>query len=485
MKLTLVAALVLMAAGVGALVGSGDSGPKKDAAHVLAAPTASSATPAHVASTADKTAPVPDNNAELEAARARIAALEAQVHDLRVALDAAEESRVQREREFLRFTEGISHLGVLAGGVAPTFATQVPATEHAADAAPVATSAAPADPAAAKPATDVAHDATVDVLAQALSPDTPVAAPIVDANRSNAIHLNLRALFAAEQVQGIDLLESGNLQNGFVGPIVMRELDAYGRPFGSIAADRLRLEASRAARMVTIVLEQGCERRDGISTPFAGGPADANGRAGQRRIVLSDCDPRAWIESMPELFPKGAQDESLDDGRVDLPKLRAEINMLLHEEAGAGVDSTAGSRIAGDSYRLQGMGGVQGCVLRDVALDQFDRDNHLVRRLFADRMVFLRETHGLQILMQDGSQVRGDEKAPFLDGRYRIFLPRADVDAWVKAGVPGFTSDTASAIAPTPGAPAPKDATPTPPQSAPSQTPVPQQPSAPPEPHKD
>src|SRR4029078_9952877 len=88
--------------------------------------------------------------------------------------------------------------------------------------------------------------------------------------------------------------------------------------------------------------------------------------------------------------------------------------------------------------------------LRDVALDQFDRDGRLLRRLFADRMSFLREAHGLQILLQDGTQVRGEQKAPFLEGRYRIFLPRDDRDAWSKEGVPGLAND--AGIPPSPAA---------------------------------
>jgi hypothetical protein len=108
-------------------------------------------------------------------------------------------------------------------------------------------------------------------------------------------------------------------------------------------------------------------------------------------------------------------------------------------------------------------------VLRDIALDQYDRDNHLVRRLFADRMVIVREAHGLLILLQDGSQVRGDQKAPFLDGRFRIFLPRADADAWEKAGVPGLAAD-ASVPKPALAAPADPSDPPPPQQTSPSES---------------
>jgi hypothetical protein len=354
------------------------------------------------AATTDATAP-----AELEVARARIVELEEQVARLRATLDAAETDRIAREQEFLRFTQGIAQLGTLAGATMPTFETR-------------------------------AEPQVADGKAEEEPVPAPPAVPDPTAVRSREIFLALRALLAAEQVVGLDLLESGHLQEGFTGPIVMRTLDDRGRPLGSLTAERLRLEASRAARMVTIVLEHGAERRDGVRVPFDGGPADAEGRGGQRRIVLADCDPKPWIEGLPELFPSSDRDPFVDDGRYELGRLRATLNTLLLSESGASRESGTGGRASEGWYRLQGLGGVQGAVLRDVALDQLDRDGRIERRFFADRMVILREAKGLQILLEGGSQVRGDEKTPFLDGRYRIFLPRAATNAWEKAGLPGL-----------------------------------------------
>ncbi len=346
---------------------------------------------------------------ELEVARARIAELEEQVARLRQSVDSAEAAHIAREQEFLRFTQGIAQLGTLAGATMPTFETK-------------------ADPDAA----------AADASAEAEPVQAPPALPDPNAARSREIFLALRALLVAEQVVGLDLLESGLLQEGFTGPVVIRTLDDRGRPLGSLTAERLRLEASRAARMVTIVLEHGAERRDGARTPFDGGPSDAEGRGGQRRIVLADCDPRQWVEGLPELFADKDRDQRIDDGRYDLARLRATLNTLMLSEAGASRETGTGGRATEGWYRLQGVGGVQGTVLRDVALDQLDRDGRIERRFFADRMVILREAQGLQILLEGGSQVRGDEKTPFLDGRYRIFLPRAATGAWEKAGLPGL-----------------------------------------------
>jgi hypothetical protein len=453
-----------------------------------------------------------DARAQLDAANQRIRALEDEVARLRVELDAAGKARLARESEFLRYTQGIAQLSSLAGSPIPHFQTDAlaeaasaakaaearaaevraaelrsaeqKALESAALASPTAASTPPphdesAVPGATKPAGDAATGpagaatgtagaATVAVGAApdsagaaansanaATNPDgaaaNPAAAttpgklapptPELSPSRGHAVYQELRTLFTLEQITGFDLLEAGALHVGYTGPVVMRVLDDRGRPLGVISADRLRLEASRAARMVTVVLENGCERRAGVKTAFEGGPVDADGRGGVRRIALPDCDPKPWIEAVPELFRDEDRDTSIDDGRVNLVKLRAALNQLLHVDAANGW------------YRVQGIGGVQANVLRDVAIDQLDRDGKIEKRLFADRMSVLREAQGLQILLLGGSQLRSDQKSAFLDGRYRIFLPRADAEAWAKAGIPGLDPAAGDVPAFTPGAP--------------------------------
>lgn len=362
--------------------------------------------------------------AEVESLRARTRELEEQVVRLKGELSTQQDARIEREREFLRYTQGIAQLHSLATEAMPSFQPRVsegdrpkildlsrdPLTESAS--API-------------PGADLGADGR-GLDPQSPSPPAPQASPSAERARDHAIFLALRTLLAAEQVTSLDLLESGRLHGEWVGPVVLRVLDDRGRPLGALAADRLRLEGSRAARMVTLVLEQGYERRAGELIPFVGGPIDASGRGGVRRIALSECDPAPWIESVPELFGPLDRERDIDDGKHDLGRLRASLNQLLWNEAASGW------------YRVQGIGGVQGQVLRDVALDRLDKDGHVERRYFADRLAVLRERPGLQLLLEGGSQVRNDQRAPFLDGRCRIFLPRADAAAWERAGIPGL-----------------------------------------------
>jgi hypothetical protein len=238
------------------------------------------------------------------------------------------------------------------------------------------------------------------------------------------------------------------LRGGTTGPVVLRVLDDRGHPLGTLYAEHLRLEASRAARTLTLVLEDGFERVHGEKLAFdalphsdsvapdagasvrdTASPAAAHDAVARnaRRVVLPAVDPRQWIEALPELFKESEREPPPDDGRWEIGALRAALNDLLR------VDS------AGGYYRIQGIGGVRGDTLHDILLEHLDRGGRLERNLFADRMRVIPGDAGVVIVLEGGAQVRGDEKTPFLDGRFRIFLPRADLDEWRKAGVPGLS----------------------------------------------
>lgn len=236
---------------------------------------------------------------------------------------------------------------------------------------------------------------------------------------------SLRSLLVIEEIYGLDLLEIGFPSEGATGPVVFRTLDGRGRPAGSLYAERLRLEGSRAARTVTIVLEDGYELRGGEKFVFDGA-TDANGKDGVRRIPLVHVEPTPWLESVPELFGPKAAHEPDDDGLFDLRLVRETLNRLLAEDAASGY------------YFLDDFAGTVDGTFRKVSLKRLDRDGKLERMLFADRMRVEPQGESVCLVLEDGAQIRGDEKAPFLDGRYRIFLPRAKLELWRAAGVPGL-----------------------------------------------
>ncbi|MEO2161748.1 MAG: hypothetical protein ABGY29_04415 [bacterium] len=262
----------------------------------------------------------------------------------------------------------------------------------------------------------------------------PVVPPAGDSQtqRRRQLMLELNALLVSEQVLSMDVLEVGRIHEGWCGPVVVRLLDERGRPVGLLAAERLRLEVSRAGFGVTLVFEEGYERHAGVKIPF--GPVDAGGgeRTGLRRIHLPDLNPEPWVEAVPELV--SAQDllGNQDDGMWDLRSLRQRLDGLLR---------AAGSVLGG--WRLVDLGGVVGEELRDVQLLERDGEGREVRRIFADRLVIESEPGGgMSLELEGGIQLRHGRRAPFLGGHYRIFLPEAQVGVWRAEKLPGLSADT-------------------------------------------
>lgn len=249
------------------------------------------------------------------------------------------------------------------------------------------------------------------------------------AKRVATMRLELESLLVSEQVLNFDVLELGTLneEERWVGPVVLRLLDDWGRPAGSLVADRLRLECSRAGHNVTMVFEIGYERRGSIVESFGPAIDPADPRGGLRRMSLGTVDPDPWLELLPELFDPRHLDEVLDDdGRWDRLAVRASLNEMLRRDA------------HGSRWRLEAYGGVVGKNLRDVHLEEYDENGVGLRRVFADRLWIEEGDRGLTLQARQGSIMRGDRSAPFLEGRFRIFLPKADVTAWREIGLPGL-----------------------------------------------
>lgn len=323
----------------------------------------------------------------------REAELLGRIDALTTELEAERKLRIGRESEWLEFTQALAVLEVEAAPGPPSFV-----------------------------------QAMLDAAAEAPDPEAEARAE-AERLRSAEMLRDLRALLAAEQVFGLDVLEVGVVGEDRAGPFVARLVDDFGRPVGTLAADSLRLEISAAAHTVTLILEGGYEHRSGLRVPFAGvaeGPTSGDaGRTGVRRIHLPSVNPQPWIEAFPELLDLEGS-TPLDDGQWELAAVRARINDLMMRSSG------------GSGWRLRGLGGVWRDELRDVQFAELGPTGRVERRLFADRVTLRPEGRGMRMDLIGGVQVRGDQRVPFLDGRYRIVLPHADGAAWVAAGLPGL-----------------------------------------------
>ncbi|MEQ1893484.1 MAG: hypothetical protein ABL998_13130, partial [Planctomycetota bacterium] len=262
----------------------------------------------------------------------------------------------------------------------------------------------------------------------ALTPEEAAARAADEASRARAaeIGLALSVRMKLEGLRGLDLLESGALLSGppaAIGPVVFRVLDERGRLTGSLNAARLRLEASVAARTLTLVLEDGFESQGGERVPFLGGA---------RRITLVDVDPEGWFDDFPELFEGPESGRVDDDGRWRLADVRRELNRLF------ALDTSAGW------YRLHSLGGVRATRLNQVQLEELEPSGRVRRRYFADSLELTLEDASLVLLLKDGAIVRGEEKQPFKDGVYRLVLPGVAPEAWRAAALPGLAEPPAS-----------------------------------------
>lgn len=314
-----------------------------------------------------------------------------QVEALRGELRIMEERRLKREREWLSWTKAMSSL-------APAGIVEVP---------------------------DFEIELSPEELGTLATDAPPVEAPRDEAllQRSDEIERSLRTLLRLEWVDGLALLEAGVLSDeGWTGPCVFRLIDQDRRAIGSVSAERLHLEGSLAGRTLTLVLSEGYERRAGELLPFVG-TEEGERRGGERRIVLVHTDPRPWMEAMPELFRERVIDyKEMATGRT-AAELQRSLNMLLAEDA------------AGGRWRLNSFEGVTEAGLTGVNFIDLDPNGGVKRHLFADLLRVERRERGVVLVMTDGIQMRGGRKTPFLEGRYRIFLPTARQEGWEELGL--------------------------------------------------
>lgn len=354
---------------------------------------------------------------ELQAARASASSgadAQVRVQALEAELAALSERLLRREEEFLSFTEALAIVG---------------ATEHE----PTFEEIARVDP-----------DAAIRWL-QSADPETGEPKPDPARERAQAMIPELQALLTAEGVHAWIVLELGRLEAGAVGPVVLRLVDDWGRPAGLLAAEHLRLEASRSGRTVTLVLEEGREERSGVSVPFEGGASvDAPGakaRGGVRRLTLPGVDVEPWLETLPELFRPEDLEAPTDDGQWDLLAVQQELNRLLAEQDATG------------RWRVVGFAGIVLESLRDVQFAELDEAGQVRRRLFADSATLERAPGGgLRLRLLEGVQMLGAERTPFLEGRFTIAFPRADLERWRAVGVPGLAGESSPLRRKAPGA---------------------------------
>lgn len=242
--------------------------------------------------------------------------------------------------------------------------------------------------------------------------------------RADGVRRKLNALLRVEGFDGFELFDAGVLSADArigdapyfgTGPVVVRLVDHRGVLSGSLAAQRLHLEASRTGHCLTLVFTDGRHREGASERPFEGGVY---------RVPLRHVDPKPFIDDCPELFDPAFVERIVDDGQWSRPQLVLTLDRLLHDARGA------------HEHRLVWLGGVVDGELRDVELSVVDESGREVRRLLADGLSIELHVDHVRLVLRDGLTLRGESRAPFLDGRMRVVLGGADPARWREAHVP-------------------------------------------------
>lgn len=261
----------------------------------------------------------------------------------------------------------------------------------------------------------------------------------------------LTALLRLEGVRSFDLFDAGAVLRAAdatapagAGPVILRRFDPEGHLAGHLYARRLTLSGSRSGHTLTLHLEDGHSSAGGLRQPFA---------QGRLNLPLRNVNPAPFLQAFPELFVE-APVAVPDDGRYPKAWLQYTLNRLLAEDAG------------GSHYQLAWYEGVAEECLRTVELIETDLQGRELRRLFADRLSIELTGERLALVLEQGVSQRAGESMPFLDGRLKLYFPRADMARWRSSGLPG-TRTTQPGADPPPGTP-PAEA----PSAAPEAAPV-------------
>jgi len=365
-----------------------------------------------VGSAAPVAAPVPSAELpaqdELAALRATLAVRDAEIRKLKQELSVEQLRRYERERQWLEYNRWLARLPLGEAGRNLVF---------------------PLDPSLIPPESQPSFEPQSKPAPAPPAPEVVRAAEFVS---------RLNALLWSDGIRDLSVLEGGRvgpdlLRPAWIGPVVLRRVDGEGRLAGSLFADRMRLECSRAARTVTLVLESGYEQVEGSRTAF-----EPTGR----RILLPLVDPDRWLEGCPELFAADQQLSARDDGLWDRARVKQALNQLLAADA------------AGGYWQIKDIGGIRGAALHDVQLLALDASGRMQRLAFCDTLTLRASLSGVELSLRDGAVVRDGRKAPFPEGRMRIVLPQAEAGAFRAARIPGFAEpDLLPALVPDAGAP--------------------------------
>jgi len=217
--------------------------------------------------------------------------------------------------------------------------------------------------------------------------------------------------------------------------VVWMEWGADGTVDALIEAARVDFRLHRMSGVLVVEFFDGWVAQGGRRTALP---------AGGRRSELVGVEPGAWLDHFPELemgpepepgsgtaeegsgsdAPSAAPPEGPPPA-VDAEAVRLELDALLSRKGTYRY------------YRMSQLGEVDGRSLRMVQVNWYRNDGTLVKTIEADSAeVFLHESGTVELLLKNGAFLEGAQRQPFSGDRFRLHLPRQDLQAWREAGIP-------------------------------------------------
>ncbi|MFQ5749516.1 MAG: hypothetical protein ACE5H3_08675 [Planctomycetota bacterium] len=198
---------------------------------------------------------------------------------------------------------------------------------------------------------------------------------------------------------------------------------------GALRAARVEFDLHRMTHTLVVRFRDGYRTRDGVRRPFA--------KEGVR-MEFSGVNVDAWLEHFPELAANGenvalpgSSPTVRNQGSSDKPPagglegVRQALDQLLSQRRTYGY------------YRLASLGGMQDGRFQLVQINWFDGSGRLLKTWEADSLEILLQPPGsVELLLQKGAILEGGVRHPFYQDRFRLILPRQDLDRWRQAGIP-------------------------------------------------
>ena len=169
-------------------------------------------------------------------------------------------------------------------------------------------------------------------------------------------------------------------------------------------------ELHQMAGTLVVVLLDGHRIHDGSRTILPGEGL---------RLEFAGIDTSLWLAHFPELAASTGSDPGF------AAKVREQLDELLSTPSPGGY------------FRIPVMESVTGTTLRLVQVNRYDNGGRLVRTLAADSLeVRLHPGGDVELLFRDGAILEGGLERPFYEDRFRVYLPRQDLDKWRRGDIP-------------------------------------------------